>query len=101
MLSLYEGMRQLDEDVQAPSGQRIVMGRSERSRLVIEDLCITEPSGHILLDHFNADIRRGERVLIEGNPAVTGSLFKVIGGLWPWGSGRVWLPAKGSIMFVA
>ena len=77
------------------------MGRSERSRLVIEDLCITEPSGHILLDHFNADIRRGERVLIEGNPAVTGSLFKVIGGLWPWGSGRVWLPAKGSIMFVA
>jgi vitamin B12/bleomycin/antimicrobial peptide transport system ATP-binding/permease protein len=101
VLSLYEDMRQLDEDVHAPSGQRIALGRSERARLVIEDLCITEPSGHVLLEHFSADIRRGERVLIEGNPAVTGSLFKVIGGLWPWGSGRVWLPAKGSMLFVA
>jgi len=101
VLSLYEDMRQLDADAQAPSGQRIALGRSKRSRLVIEDLCITEPSGQILLEHFSVDIRRGERVLIEGNPAVTGSLFKVIGGLWHWGSGRVWLPAKGSMLFVA
>ncbi|MBI5594285.1 MAG: ABC transporter ATP-binding protein/permease [Deltaproteobacteria bacterium] len=101
VLSLYEAMLQLDADAQAPSTQRIALGRSERARLVIEDLCITEPSGHILLENFSVDIRRGERVLIEGNPAVTGSLFKVIGGLWPWGSGRVWLPAKGNMLFVA
>ena len=101
VLTLYEGLDQLDTDAQAPSSQRIVLERSERARLVIEDLCITEPSGHILLEHFNVVIRRGERVLIEGNPAVTASLFKVIGGLWPWGSGRVWLPADSSIVFVA
>ena len=101
VLSLYEDMRQMDADAQAPGGPRIVLDRSEHARLVIEDLCITEPSGQILLEHFSVDIRRGERVLIEGNPAVTGSFFKVIGGLWPWGSGRVRLPAKGSMLFVA
>ena len=101
VLSLYEGMQQLDADAQAPSTQRIVLERSERAHLVIEDLCITEPSGHILLEHFNVDIRRGERVQIEGNSAVTGSLFKVISGLWPWGSGKVLLPVDGGILFVA
>jgi putative ATP-binding cassette transporter len=101
VLSLYEDMRQLDADAKTPSVQRISLGQTERARLVIEDLCITEPTGHSLLEHFSADIRRGERVLILGNPAVTGSFFKVIGGLWPWGSGRVLLPAKGSMLFVS
>ncbi|MCX5883925.1 MAG: ABC transporter ATP-binding protein/permease [Deltaproteobacteria bacterium] len=101
VLSLYDGLQQLDAVAQAPGRPHIVLERSERARLVIEDLCITEPSGHILLEHFSVDIRRGERVLIEGNPAVTGSLFKVIGGLWPWGSGRVWLPVDGGMLFVA
>ncbi|MFH0997217.1 MAG: ABC transporter ATP-binding protein/permease [Pseudomonadota bacterium] len=101
VLSLYEGLRQLDADAKAPGAPQIVLERSERTRLVIEDLCIAEPSGHILLDHFSADIRRGEKVQIEGTSAVTGSLFKVIAGLWPWGSGRVLLPADGSMLFVA
>ncbi|MEW6288506.1 MAG: ABC transporter ATP-binding protein/permease [Thermodesulfobacteriota bacterium] len=101
VLALHEDMLQLDADAQAPAGPRIVLERSERAHLVIEDLCIAEPSGRILLEHFNIDIRRGERVLITGDPVVTGSLFKVVGGLWPWGSGRVRLPDDGGILFIA
>jgi vitamin B12/bleomycin/antimicrobial peptide transport system ATP-binding/permease protein len=101
VLSLHEDIRKLDTDAQTPGGPHIVLDRSESARLVIEDLCIAEPSGRILLDHFSVDIRRGERVLIAGDPAVTGSLFKVIGGLWPWGSGRVQLPGDGDILFIA
>ena len=101
VLSLYEDLQQLDADAQAPDRPRILLERSERPHLAIEDLCITDPSGRILLEHFSVDIRRGERVLIEGNPAVTGSLFKVIGGLWPWGGGRVLLPSDGRLLFVA
>ncbi len=100
VLSLYEDIRQLD-NATAPGGSCIVLDRSERAHLVIEDLCIAEPSGRILLEHFSADIRRGERVLISGDSAVTGCLFKVIGGLWPWGSGRVRLPADGGMLFIA
>ncbi|MBA4356329.1 MAG: ABC transporter [Desulfovibrio sp.] len=101
VLSLYEDIQQLDVTPQTPNSPRIVLERSQRANLVIEDLCIAEPSGRILTEHFSVDIRRGERVLIAGDPAVTGSLFKVIGGLWPWGSGRVWLPGDGDMLFLA
>jgi putative ATP-binding cassette transporter len=100
VLSLYEDMQQLDAEARAANGQRIALGRSAGRRLEIEDLCIADPSGLILLEHFDAVIRRGERVLIGGDPAVTSSLFKVIGGLWPWGSGRVLLPKDGGFHFM-
>ena len=101
VLALDEDIRQLDDTIQYPGGSRIVLERSERAHLVIEDLCIAEPSGGILIEHFSADIRRGERVLITGEPEVTGSLFKVVSGLWPWGRGRVMLPADSNILFIA
>ncbi len=100
VLSLYEDMERLDAGARATSGQRITMGTSADGRLVIEDLCIADPAGQVLLEHFGIAIARGERVLIGGDPAVTSSLFKVIAGLWPWGSGRVLLPGGDSILFM-
>ena len=96
VLSLYEDMQHLDAEARTPDGTASRSSVIRRARLVIEDLCIADPAGRILLEHFNTEIRRGERVLIAGDPAVTSSLFKVIGGLWPWGSGRVLLPAEGT-----
>ncbi len=100
-LSLYQDMQRLDVEARVPGANRITLGRSGRPHLVIEDLHIAEPSGAVLLEHFSADIHRGERVLVTGDPAVTGSLFKVLGGLWPWGSGRVLLPEQdGGLLFM-
>ncbi|MDR3640551.1 MAG: ABC transporter ATP-binding protein/permease [Humidesulfovibrio sp.] len=101
VLSLYEDMEQLDATTQAPGTPRIVLERSEGDSLVIKDLCIAESTGRILVEQLNVDIRKGERVLIAGDPAVTESLFKVIGGLWPWGDGRVSLPGDGDMLFLA
>jgi putative ATP-binding cassette transporter len=101
VLSLYEGMQRLDSEARAPGAHQIALGRAEGRRLRIEDLCIADPSGVILLEHFGAEIRRGERVLVTGDPAVTSGLFKVIGGLWPWGSGRVLLPEDGDLLFMS
>jgi putative ATP-binding cassette transporter len=101
VLSLHQAIERLEAEARAPGRQRISLGQSEEDRkLVIDDLCIADPSGQILLEHWSAEIRRGERVLIVGDPALTGSFFKVIGGLWPWGSGRVTLPLNGGIHFV-
>jgi putative ATP-binding cassette transporter len=95
--SLHEDMRRMDEEARASGASRIALARSERGRLVIDDLCIAEPSGRVLLENFSAEIRRGERVLIKGDSAVTGALFKVVAGLWPWGSGRVELPLESTL----
>ncbi len=100
VLSLHEDMRHLDEEARAAVASRIALDRSGRDCLLIEDLCISEPSGRVLLADFNAQIRPGERVLLTGDPAVTGTLFKVVSGLWPWGSGRVALPDDGDVSFV-
>jgi putative ATP-binding cassette transporter len=100
VLSLYEDTWRLDRDLRGSATPRITRDRSDEARLRIVDLCIAEPSGRILLEHFDADVGPGERVLVAGDPAVTGGLFKVIGGLWPWGSGRVTLPATGGLLFM-
>jgi putative ATP-binding cassette transporter len=100
VLSLHESLQRLDAEARAPGAHHITLERVRGKRLVIEDLCIAEPSGGILLEHFSIRIRRGERVLITGDPAVTSSLFKVIAGLWPWGSGKVLLPANGAFQFM-
>ena len=101
VLSLYQGMERLDAETHAPAdSHRIQLGSCEGRHLVIENLCIAEPSGRVLLQHLDTEIRRGERVLIAGDPALTSSLFRVLGGLWPWGSGRVLLPQDGGVQFV-
>ncbi|MEE4607666.1 MAG: ABC transporter ATP-binding protein/permease [Desulfobacteraceae bacterium] len=99
VLALHEALQRLDDDGrQAAPGIRI--DRWKRKRIVIEDLCILEPSGRILLDHFCVALRRGERVLVAGDAEVTAKLFKVLGGLWPWGSGTVSLPDDAPIMLM-
>jgi putative ATP-binding cassette transporter len=99
-LTLHEGMRRLDAQARAPNRHHIAVVPAGGPRLVIEELCIAEPSGRILLEHFSTNIRRGERVLVAGDPAVTNSFFKVLGGLWPWGRGRVRLPDGGDMLFM-
>jgi putative ATP-binding cassette transporter len=99
VLSLYDDLLQLDADNQSTAGH-IAFREADGAALDIRDLCITHPSGQILLENFNATIERGERVLIAGDATVTMALFKVIAGLWPWGSGTVLLPQAQVISFV-
>lgn len=91
ILSLYEDLAGLDEGREG-TGRRIRVEQTGGPSLVIEHLSIADAAGQVLLPPFSTTIRRGERVLVTGDPAVTGIFFKVLGGLWPWGSGRVGLP---------
>lgn len=100
VLALHEALQRLDADAGPTAAPAIQIHRWRRKRIVIEDLCILEPSGRILLDRFCLALRRGERVLIAGDAEVTATLFKVLGGLWPWGSGTVHLPDDAPIMLM-
>jgi putative ATP-binding cassette transporter len=100
VLSLYSDMQLLDEQAAQPQEHRISVTQSSQHELVLRDLCIVNPDGLVLIEGLNQVIRRGEHVLIAGDPTVTISLFKVVAGLWPWGHGEVCLPAGAAISFL-
>lgn len=46
-------------------------------------------------------VNSGERILLRGAPGTGKStLFRAIGGLWPFGTGRIHLPASASMLFL-
>jgi len=92
VLELHQDLSRLDGQARAPEVRQIAVSQSLERRLVIEELCLAEPSGVVLLEGFSTALRRGERLLVTGDSVVASALFKAIAGLWPWGHGRVLLP---------
>jgi len=90
------GMDELGE-----KASRIDFAEAEDDSIKIDDLHVASPDGCVMLSEPHADMNAGERVLIT---AKTGEektlLFRAIGGLWPWGSGRITQPARQSMMFM-
>jgi vitamin B12/bleomycin/antimicrobial peptide transport system ATP-binding/permease protein len=70
-------------------------------QLTLEDVKVDLPNGAVLLDHVDLTIRQGETVAL-GGPSGSGktTLFRVLAGLWPFGSGRVGLPKDARVLFL-
>jgi putative ATP-binding cassette transporter len=62
--------------------------------LALEKMKLALPDGSPLLAPFDATIRHGEKVLVTG-PSGSGksTLFRALAGIWPFGSGRLTMPA--------
>lgn len=82
----------------AAGGVRVEEG--PETVLAFEGLTVTNPDGRPVLCDLTARIPLGDRVLISGDPGAAVKLFKVVAGLWPWGSGRMQLPAGDGIFFM-
>ena len=77
----------------------VVTPEAVTKSLRIDDLSVDRPDGKDLLTSADAEIRAGERVLLTG-PSGSGksTLFRAIAGLWPFGKGRVSIPANARVM---
>ncbi|MER8463732.1 ABC transporter ATP-binding protein/permease [Mesorhizobium sp. M1396] len=92
----------LDEtDVLHDTERRIAFGENANGSLTFEELEVASPEGCTRLADQHVEIRPGERVMITGERGAGKTLFfRAIAGLWPWGGGRISLPAGESPIFV-
>ncbi|TIS56393.1 MAG: ABC transporter ATP-binding protein/permease [Mesorhizobium sp.] len=90
-----------ETDVLHHTERRIEFGENPNGRLTFEKLEVASPDGCTKLAEPHVEIRAGERVMVTGDPRAGKTLFfRAIAGLWPWGSGRIGMPAGEAPIFV-
>ncbi|PWV63445.1 ABC transporter ATP-binding protein/permease [Plasticicumulans acidivorans] len=100
VLGLHQSLQHSERPSPAAPGKGIELALGETPALSLNGLTIEQPNGQVLLEDVHTQIQPGDRVLISGDPATAVKLFRVVGGLWPWGRGRVELPEGSSIFFM-
>jgi putative ATP-binding cassette transporter len=84
----------VETDVLHDTEERIMIGENPNGKLTFENLEVASRDGCTKLAKPHVEIRAGERVMITGDPRAGKTLFfRAIAGLWPWGSGRIGMPA--------
>jgi putative ATP-binding cassette transporter len=83
----------------AASGPAI--GPVEAPWVVLEDLRVALPDGRRIVEANHLTLAEGENVLLTG-PSGSGksTLFRAISGIWPYGDGRIRIPAGAQVMVV-
>jgi putative ATP-binding cassette transporter len=83
------------------TSSRINFDEVEGQEIRFDDLHVATTKGCIRLSEPQTDLRAGERLLIVGeNSDEEALLFHALGGLWPWGTGRIAHPARQFMMFL-
>ena len=75
------------------AGARTGYSAATGPEIRLEGVTVALPTGRKLLESVDLAIRPGDRVVLQG-PSGSGktTLFRVLAGLWPFGSGRLSLP---------
>ena len=89
------------EDLHGGAG-RISVEPGEPGKLVIDRVVAAAQGQCTRIDVPRIEIGAGERVLITGDSGDAQTIFfRALAGLWPWGRGRIALPADESFVHVA
>jgi putative ATP-binding cassette transporter len=78
-----------------------VVSAAGSDKIDLQQLLVRLPNGKPLVaaDHFS--IRSLERTLVTGpSGAGKSTLFRAIAGIWPFGSGKIAIPAKATLMML-
>jgi vitamin B12/bleomycin/antimicrobial peptide transport system ATP-binding/permease protein len=97
--SFRKALIAMDDVGQATS--RIEFEDGETDAILLDRLRVASPDECIKLDDPRTAFAPNERVLVVGDTRDTRTLFfRALGGLWPWGSGRITHPERRLLMFV-
>jgi putative ATP-binding cassette transporter len=103
--AVVDRLTSFDVSVDAAKAQReasrveaVTAGGSD---LTIPALALALPNGKPLADATGLTLRSGERTLLTG-PSGSGksTLFRAIAGIWPFGDGKIGIPAGASVMLL-
>lgn len=95
---LYGALSEMDIDEQHAS---ITIENSSDENISLSSLSIVHRDGRVVIDDADITVPPGERVLLGGESGSGKStLIRAIAGLWPWGEGRILLPAGAKLAFV-
>jgi len=65
-------------------------------------LDLTQPTGEIIAAGLDATLAAGQRTAVLGPPGrAKTTLFRALAGIWPFGHGRVAIPAQARTLFLA
>ncbi len=82
-------------------GAAIAIGTDNGNAIELRDLMLQLPNGTPLVTAHAFSLKAGERTLLTG-PSGSGksTLFRAIAGIWPFGKGKVSIPADASLMML-
>jgi vitamin B12/bleomycin/antimicrobial peptide transport system ATP-binding/permease protein len=96
---LHYALDEMDDDVGRTAA--IVVENTGAENIELTDLSIVHRDGRVVIDDADITVAPGERVLLGGESGSGKStLIRAIAGLWPWGEGRILLPAGAKLAFV-
>ena len=96
---LHEALDEMDDDTARTAA--IVVENTSQADIEMSDLSIVHRDGRVVIDDTDIKVKPGERVLLGGESGSGKStLIRAIAGLWPWGEGRILIPAGAKLAFV-
>ena len=99
LLGFHYAIEKAHEGIRQQTGVRQAGDGGEE--LVLDNVALSLPDGQPLISASSATIKPGESVLISG-PSGSGksTLFRAIAGIWPFGKGRMRMPAGFRVLFL-
>lgn len=84
-----------------PAEQITVAAEAGRADVGTSDVDLALPNGQTLLKDLNLTLPKGAWTLISGSSGSGKStLFRALAGIWPFGHGRVLIPAGARVLFL-
>ena len=81
--------------------RQVDLAVNEDDRISLDDVSIAAPDICLRLSRSAFAVKPGERVLVTGGTETQRTLlFRALGGLWPWGEGRIGMPANDGVAFM-